>query len=177
MLYFFDVLNTLEREPDDLRFALRDSDVLVTAPLASLWAMLDRADFTGYVLDSAVDEPINGMTRRTMAQAACGPSCRECAPLPHFGGERFATTVVSQGAHVCASSHDIRDPHFQLVLRPVRIGAQCWIAAEAFVVPGVTMHDGAVLAARGALFQNAEADTVYRGNLATALRPRGLKQT
>lgn len=149
VLYFFDVLNALEGEPDDLRSAL---------------------------LDSAVDEPINGMLSRTMDQAACGLSCRECDPLPHFCGERFATTVVSQGAHVCASSHDIRDPHVQLVQRPVRIGAQCWIAAEAFVAPGVIMHDGAVLAARGALFKNAEVDTVYRGNPATVLRPGGLKQ-
>jgi putative colanic acid biosynthesis acetyltransferase WcaF len=83
--------------------------------------------------------------------------------------------VVSQGAHICASSHDLRDPHFQLVLRPVRIAAGCWIAAEAFVGPGVTMHERAVLAARGALFGDAQADTVYRGNPATAVKPRGMR--
>lgn len=83
--------------------------------------------------------------------------------------------VVSQGAHVCASSHDVRDPHFQLVLRPVSIGAGCWVAAEAFVGPGVTMGTGSVLAARGALFHDAKADTIYRGNPAVAVRPRGLR--
>lgn len=86
-----------------------------------------------------------------------------------------AGVVVSQGAHICASSHDLRDPHFQLVLRPVRIAAGCWIAAEAFVGPGVTMHERAVLAARGALFDDAQADTVYRGNPATAVKPRGMR--
>ncbi|MEN9925496.1 MAG: hypothetical protein RL268_1622 [Pseudomonadota bacterium] len=86
-----------------------------------------------------------------------------------------AGVVVSQGAHICASSHDLRDPHFQLVLRPVRIAAECWIAAEAFVGPGVTMHERAVLAARGALFDDAQADTVYRGNPATAVKPRGMR--
>ena len=85
-----------------------------------------------------------------------------------------ARTVVSQGAHLCASSHDLDDPHFQLVLRPVRIGADCWIAAEAFVGPGVTMEDRSVLAARGALFQDAAPETVYRGNPATAIKPRHL---
>ncbi len=84
-------------------------------------------------------------------------------------------TVVSQGAHICASSHDARDPHFQLVLRPVSIGAGCWVAAEAFVGPGVTMGAGSVLAARGALFHDAEPDTIYRGNPAAAIRPRGLR--
>lgn len=86
-----------------------------------------------------------------------------------------AGVVVSQGAHICASSHDLRDPHFQLVLRPVRIAAGCWIAAEAFVGPGVTMHERAVLAARGALFDDAQADTVYRGNPATAVKARGMR--
>lgn len=83
-------------------------------------------------------------------------------------------TVISQGAHLCASSHDVRDPHFQLVLRPIAVGADCWIAAEAFVGPGVTLHDGAVLAARGALFQDAEAGMIYRGNPAAAIKPRAL---
>lgn len=84
-------------------------------------------------------------------------------------------TVISQRAHLCASSHDINDPNFQLVLRPVTIGESCWIAAEAFVGPGVTMHDRAVLAARAALFRDAEADTVYGGNPAVRLKARALR--
>jgi len=39
----------------------------------------------------------------------------------------------------------------------------------------VTMHERAVLAARGALFGDAQADTVYRGNPATAVKPRGMR--
>ena len=88
-----------------------------------------------------------------------------------------ARSVISQGAHICASTHDVSDPHFQLMLRPVAIGAQCWIAAEAFVGPGVTMHDRSVLAARGALFGDAAADTIYRGNPAAAIKPRELRET
>lgn len=86
-----------------------------------------------------------------------------------------ARTVVSQGAHLCASSHDVNDPHFQLVLRPINIGEQCWVAAEAFVGPGVIMHDRAVLAARGVLFRDAEADTIYRGNPAEPIKHRKLR--
>ncbi len=86
-----------------------------------------------------------------------------------------ARSVISQRAHLCASSHDIADPDFQLVLRPVTIGARCWVAAEAFVGPGVTMHDGAVLAARGVLFGDAEAGGVYSGNPAVRIKQRVLK--
>ena len=84
-------------------------------------------------------------------------------------------TVISQRAHICASTHDVGDPHFQLQLRPIMIGAQCWVAAEAFVGPGVTMHDRAVLAARGALFGDAEADGIYAGNPAAFLKKRQLR--
>ena len=81
-------------------------------------------------------------------------------------------SVISQRAHLCASSHDVDDPQFQLLLRPVTIGAQCWVAAEAFVGPGVTMAEGSALAARGALFGDAEAWTIYRGNPAEPVRQR-----
>ena len=86
-----------------------------------------------------------------------------------------ARTVVSQRAHLCASTHDIHDPHFQLVLRPIAIGEGCWIAAEAFVGPGVAMATRAVLAARGVLFGDAEADGVYSGNPAVYLKARNLR--
>lgn len=83
--------------------------------------------------------------------------------------------VVSQRAHLCASTHDASDPDFALVVRPVVVRQACWIAAEAFVGPGVTMGEGAVLAARGALFEDAEPMTIYRGNPATAVRQRELR--
>lgn len=83
-------------------------------------------------------------------------------------------SVISQGAHLCASTHDIADPDFQLVLRPITIGTQCWVAAEAFVGPGVTVGDRAVVGARAALFTAAEPDGVYSGNPAQLIKQRGL---
>jgi putative colanic acid biosynthesis acetyltransferase WcaF len=86
-----------------------------------------------------------------------------------------ARSVISQRAHVCASSHDVRDPHFQLVLRPVTIGEGCWVAAEAFVGPGVIMGDRSVLAARGALFCNVPPDAIFSGNPAAFLKQRAMR--
>ncbi len=81
-------------------------------------------------------------------------------------------SVVSQRAHLCASSHRIGDRYFQLVLKPIAIGPGCWVAAEAFVGPGVTMAEGAVLGARGVLFEDAVSNTVYRGNPAEVVAKR-----
>ena len=83
-----------------------------------------------------------------------------------------AWSVVSQRAHLCASTHRVDDPDFQLECRPIAIGERCWVAAEAFVGPGVAMGDGAVLAARAALFEDAQTDGIYRGNPAVFVRQR-----
>lgn len=106
------------------------------------------------------------------AQALIGPRAR----LYNQGRITIgARTVVSQGAHLCASTHDIADPDFQLQPRPIAVGDGCWIAAEAFVGPGVTVADGAVVAARAALFEDARAWGVYRGNPAVFVRERRLR--
>jgi putative colanic acid biosynthesis acetyltransferase WcaF len=80
--------------------------------------------------------------------------------------------VISQGAHLCAGSHDINDENFQLVARPVEIGPHAWIATEAFVGPGVTVGEGAVLGARGVTFKDLADYTVYVGNPAEAIKQR-----
>lgn len=83
-----------------------------------------------------------------------------------------AGAVISQGAHICASSHDVSDPLFQLILRPIRIEDKAWIAADAFVGPGVTVGEGAVLAARGVAVRDMDSWTIYGGNPAQPIKPR-----
>lgn len=83
--------------------------------------------------------------------------------------------VVSQGANLCGAGHDIEDVDFQTVARPITIGRRAWIATEAFVGPGVTIGEGAVLGARGCTFRDLEPWTVYRGNPAVAIKPRKVR--
>lgn len=83
-----------------------------------------------------------------------------------------ADAVVSQDASLCASSHDLADPLFPLVLRPLAIERHAWIAAEAFVGPGVTVGEGAVLGARGVAMRDLAPWMVHSGNPAQALKPR-----
>ena len=73
---------------------------------------------------------------------------------------------------LCASSHDVSDPRFQLVLRPITIENDAWIAAEAFVGPAVRVGAGALLGARGVAMRNLQSWTIYSGNPARPLRER-----
>lgn len=103
------------------------------------------------------------------AHACLGPrvNCYNMAPI-HLG----ASAIVSQDAQLCAGTHNIDDPHFQLTVKPIKICAKAWIAAGAFVGPGVTVGEGAVLGAHGVLFKNAEPWGVYAGNPARMIRTR-----
>lgn len=80
--------------------------------------------------------------------------------------------LVSQRAHLCAGTHDVDDPAFQLYARPILIGREAWVAAEAFVGPGVMIGEGAVLGARAVTMKSLEAGGIYAGNPARRLRAR-----
>jgi len=55
---------------------------------------------------------------------------------------------------------------------PIVIEAQGWVAAEAFIAPGVTLGEGAVAAARAVVTRDVPAWTVVAGNPARTLRQR-----
>lgn len=94
----------------------------------------------------------------------------KCYSMAMVTLDKFA--LVSQGAHLCAGSHDIDDPNFQLIAAPIFIGKNAWVAAEAFVGPGVTVGDGAVLGARAVLFKDLPVMQVAVGNPARVVRKR-----
>lgn len=80
--------------------------------------------------------------------------------------------LVSQRAHLCCGTHDLDDLDFQLKAKPICIGRNAWVAAEAFVGPGVTLAEGAVLGARGCSFRDLDSWAVYVGNPAHKVRER-----
>ncbi len=104
--------------------------------------------------------------------AAVGPGAIVYAMAPIRLG---AYAIVSQRAHLCAGTHDIEDPAFQLRARPIVVGARAWVAAEAFVGPGVTIGEGAVLGARACAMRDVEPWTVNSGNPAQILRHRRIR--
>jgi putative colanic acid biosynthesis acetyltransferase WcaF len=81
-------------------------------------------------------------------------------------------SIVSQRAHLCTGSHDIQDSQFPLISRPIVIEPNAWIAAEAFVGPGVVVGEGAVLGARGVAAKSLQPWTIYVGNPAKAVGKR-----
>lgn len=107
------------------------------------------------------------LTMKHAATLAPGVDCYSMAKI-----EIGAFSVVSQRAFLCTGTHSIQTPEFQIAARPIHIGDHAWIAAEAFVGPGVEVGEGAVLAARGVAFKNLQPWTVYLGNPAVPVKTR-----
>jgi putative colanic acid biosynthesis acetyltransferase WcaF len=87
-----------------------------------------------------------------------------------------AHTTISQKAYLCASSHDISSSTIPLILEPIVIKDQAWIAADAFIGPGVTIGKGAVVGARSAVFKDVEPWSVVGGNPAQYIKTRKISQ-
>lgn len=83
--------------------------------------------------------------------------------------------VVSQGAHLCAGTHDYESKNFQLYSRPITIGAEAWVCAESFLGPGVTIGEGAVVGARAVVTKDMPAWTVCAGNPCKPIKPRVIR--
>ena len=83
-----------------------------------------------------------------------------------------AGAIVSQRAHLCTPSHDYRLQQFPLVAAEIKIGANAWIAAEAFVGPGVSIGRDAVVCARAVVTRSVPENTVMAGNPALPVGSR-----
>lgn len=84
-------------------------------------------------------------------------------------------TTVSQYSYLCGATHDHEDPAFRLVPMPITIGRRCWIAADAFIGPGVTIGDGSVVGARSSVFTSQPEWSIIVGTPAKVIGPRVLR--
>lgn len=84
--------------------------------------------------------------------------------------------VVSQRAFLCSATHDIRSSKFKLITSSISIGEKAWIAAEAFVGPGVSVGEGAVVGARACVIKHVKPWTIMVGNPAKPLGKRAINK-
>jgi acetyltransferase-like isoleucine patch superfamily enzyme/glycosyltransferase involved in cell wall biosynthesis len=97
--------------------------------------------------------------------------------LYNLGGLKVGSNcVISQDAYLCGGTHDSTDPTFPLIRKPIVVGDNVWIAAGAFIHPGVTIGDGAVVGARAVVTKDVPPWTIVSGNPAKVVRPREMRK-
>lgn len=84
--------------------------------------------------------------------------------------------TVSQGVKLCTASHDITSKIMELTTAPIMIGTNAWVAGWSILLPGVTVGEGAVVAAGSVVIKDVEPWTVVGGNPANFIKRRELKE-
>ncbi|MDB4265234.1 WcaF family extracellular polysaccharide biosynthesis acetyltransferase [bacterium] len=84
-----------------------------------------------------------------------------------------ANTCISQRAFLCTGSHDFSKEGFDLITGPIEIGAGCWVGAQSFVGPGVTMGQGSRCLAGSVVVKSVGEGATVGGVPAKSLTANG----
>lgn len=126
-----------------------------------------RVSYKAYIYPSV---KIWGPWNLQMADYATLAPKVECYNIANISmGEK---SIASQEAKLYTGTHDYNDVNFKLVAKPIIIKKNSWIAAGAFVGPGVCIGEGAILGARGVTFKDLEPWFIYAGNPAEKIKSR-----
>jgi putative colanic acid biosynthesis acetyltransferase WcaF len=82
--------------------------------------------------------------------------------------------AISQRSFLCTGSHDISSLTRPLITKPIIIHDHSWICSEAFIGPGVTISEGAVVAARSVVTKDVKEYEVVGGSPAKFIKIRVL---
>ena len=71
---------------------------------------------------------------------------------------------ISQRAFLCTGSHEFRRDDFALITKPIAVRSSSWIAAQAFVGPGVEIGTGGIVSAGSVVLRDVPPFTIVQGN-------------
>ena len=75
-----------------------------------------------------------------------------------------AGACVAQEAYLCTGTHDFTKPHWPLQTAPISIGADAFIGARAFVLPGVSVGEKAIVGACSVVTRRVPPEMTVVGN-------------
>lgn len=81
--------------------------------------------------------------------------------------------IVSQRSFFCDGSHNYRKRSFDLIVRPITVADNVWIASEVFIGPGVEIGENAVIAARATVVSNIYSNSVSVGSRSKIIKHEG----
>lgn len=82
--------------------------------------------------------------------------------------------TVAQEAYICTGTHAFEKETMNLITLPIKIGAHAFIGARAFVMPGVSIGDGAVIGACSVVTKDMPAYTISAGQPCKPLKSRNM---
>lgn len=80
--------------------------------------------------------------------------------------------TIAQEAYLCAGTHDFTTPDLPMVVGPIEVKPDAFVGARAFILPGVTIGEGAVIGACAVVSRDMPAWTICAGNPCQPIKPR-----
>lgn len=91
----------------------------------------------------------------------------------HIGRTIIGNKVtISQRTYLCSATHETNSINTPFVSGLIIVEDFVWIAAESFIMSNITIHKGAVIGARSAVFKNVEEWSIVGGNPAKFIKKR-----
>ena len=108
-----------------------------------------------------------------MGEYACLSENVDCYTVDEIIIDEQVT--ISQGARLCTAGHDISSRIMELTYAPIHSCANVWVAAWSTILPGVTLGEGAVIAAGAVVTKDVDPWSVVGGNPAKFIKKRILR--
>lgn len=78
-----------------------------------------------------------------------------------------AHATVAQEAYLCTGTHAFDQPALNLITAPIIIGSHAFIGARAFIMPGITIGDNAIVGSCSVVTKDVNTGLIVKGNPAT----------
>jgi acetyltransferase-like isoleucine patch superfamily enzyme len=75
-----------------------------------------------------------------------------------------SNVCINDGVRLITASHDVKEPNWKSIARPIRINNYAWIATGAVVLPGITIGYGSVVGAFAVVAKDVPDYAVATGN-------------
>ena len=72
--------------------------------------------------------------------------------------------TIAQEAYLCTGTHDFEDSSLQLITKPITIGKNSFIGARAFILPGVSIGNQAIVGAMTLVSKDVPDHQIVAGN-------------
>lgn len=76
---------------------------------------------------------------------------------------------------LCTAGHNIDSEERELTIEPIRLCRGSWLFFNSFIYPGVTLGEGAIVAAGTVVVKDVDPYSVVGGNPAKLIKWRGIK--
>jgi len=84
-------------------------------------------------------------------------------------------TTIAQEAYICTGTHAFDSHTMNLITAPVKIGKNVFVGARAFIMPGVTIGDYAIIGANSLVSKDVAPGIIVGGNPARFIKKREIK--